>query len=63
MSRIWKVPSAIAEYTVGTAIVLIQLSLAKTIERQQAQGTTDNRRVVRIRDHRSDSVNATRAAN
>jgi len=34
MSRLWKLPAAIAELTVGTMIVLYQLSVAKTLDRR-----------------------------
>jgi hypothetical protein len=32
MSRLWKVPSAIAEYTVGTVIVLMQVGVIRPLE-------------------------------
>jgi hypothetical protein len=40
MTRLWKVPGTIAEYTVGTLIVLYQLSVLdrqrRTIDREQS---------------------------
>lgn len=32
MSRLWKVPSAIAEYTVGTFIVLMHVGVIRPLE-------------------------------
>jgi hypothetical protein len=32
MSRLWKVPSAIAEYTVGTVIVLMHVGVIRPLE-------------------------------
>jgi hypothetical protein len=45
MSRLWKVPSAIAEYTVGTVIVLMQVGVIGPLEdramrRRDEFGTT-----------------------
>ena len=35
MTRLWKLPAALAELTVGTMIVLYQLSVARALERKQ----------------------------
>jgi hypothetical protein len=33
--RLWKVPGALAEYTVGTAIVLFHLGMVARLERRK----------------------------
>jgi hypothetical protein len=35
MLRLWKVPGAIAEYAVGTVIVMVQLGMLSAIERRE----------------------------
>jgi hypothetical protein len=44
MTRLWKVPGTIAEYTVGTLIVLYQLSVLdrqrRSIDREQSSHGT-----------------------
>ena len=32
MARLWKIPSAVAELTVGTMIVLYQLTVARALD-------------------------------
>ncbi len=34
MTKLWKVPSTIAEYTVGTMIVLFQVGVLQPLERR-----------------------------
>ena len=34
MSRLWRVPSTIAEYTLGTIIVMYQFAISRALEEQ-----------------------------
>jgi hypothetical protein len=47
MSRLWKVPGTIAEYTLGTMIVLFQVGVIQPLEQRRAnerRADTDTRR-------------------
>jgi hypothetical protein len=35
LGRLWKIPGAVAELTVGTMIVLYQLTVARAVEEKQ----------------------------
>jgi hypothetical protein len=35
LGRLWKIPGAVAELTVGTMIVLYQLSVARAVDEKQ----------------------------
>ena len=41
MDRIWKLPAAVVEMTVGTVIVMYQLSVARRIVRQEQKRLTN----------------------
>lgn len=41
MQRLWKLPAAVVEMTVGTAIVMYQLTLARRIVRQEQKRLTN----------------------
>lgn len=38
MSRLWKVSSTLAEYTLGTVIVLYQLAMSRAFEERERPG-------------------------
>ena len=44
MSRLWKVPGTIAEYTLGTMIVLFQVGVIQPLERRADERRADERR-------------------
>lgn len=44
MSRLMRVPGTIAEYTVGTLIVLFQIGMAERQERRRSAGKAAQRR-------------------
>ena len=41
MDRFWKVPAAVVEMTVGTIIVMYQLTIARRVVRQEQKRLTN----------------------
>jgi hypothetical protein len=67
MSRLWRVPSTIAEYTLGTMIVLYQLSVSRAIDRARSarllDGTDAAADAHQHDDRGSDRIHRDRARN